>query len=66
MFLKRRTANPITPLFWGLFEPARSSLEGRLVEPTLAEKAAMAMANKRQLRDNGYQEGVGGPRWGIR
>ena len=39
------TANPVIPLFPGLFKPARSILEERLVEPSLAERAAVLMAN---------------------
>ena len=44
MDLESTTANPAAPLFRGLFKPARSIVEERLVDPSLAEKGAVLMA----------------------
>ena len=45
MNFEAATADPVILLFCGLFKPARSSLEERLVVLRLAERAAVLMAN---------------------
>lgn len=45
MVLEATTPDLVIPLFRGLFKPARSIFEERLVEPSLAERTAVLMAN---------------------